>query len=58
VDKWLARTTLQTEVKGSLTVVLAQKPEEGPGFWEGSLPEFRKAGGELRIETEIAADND
>ena len=58
VDKWLARMALQTEVKGSLTVVLVQRLEEVPGVLEGSLPEFRKAGGELKIETEIAADED
>jgi hypothetical protein len=58
VDKWLAQMTLQTEVKGNLTVVLVQRLDEGPGVWEGSLPEFRKAGGELKIETEVAADDD
>jgi len=46
---------IQTEVKRSLTVILAQWPED-KSVWEGCLPEFRKAGGELRVET--TADDD
>ena len=46
VDKWLAKMALQTEVKGSLTMILAQQREDGTAL-EGYFPEFRKAGGEL-----------
>jgi hypothetical protein len=46
VDKWLAKMARQTEVKGSLTVKLAQQQEDGTAL-EGYFPEFRKAGGKL-----------
>jgi hypothetical protein len=55
IDKWLARMTLQAEVKGSLVVIMVQRPEDWP-VWEGSLPEFRKSGGELTIETVVDKD--
>ena len=55
VDEWLARMEVQTKVKGGLAVKLVQQPEDGP-FWEGCLPEFRKAGGEVRIE--VTANDD
>jgi hypothetical protein len=55
MDKWLARMAVQTEVKGGLVVILARWPEDEP-IRERCLPEFRKAGGELRIET--ARDDD
>jgi len=45
---------LQTKVKGGLTVILEQQPEDEP-VWEGCLPRFRKAGGEVRIE--VTADD-
>jgi hypothetical protein len=51
MDIWLARVTLQTEVNGSLAVVLVLRPEEGPKALEGSILEFRKVGGKLTIET-------
>ena len=55
VDKWLARMTLRTEVKRSLRVVLMQ--EQGDrSVWEGYIPEFRKAGGEVKIETKTDDD--
>ena len=49
VDEWLARMVVQTEVEGSLTVILEQRPEDEPVL-EECLPEFRKAGGEVRIK--------
>jgi hypothetical protein len=55
VDRWLVRMTLQTEVEGSLAVKMVQRPEEEP-VWEESLPEFRKAGGKLTIETVVDDD--
>jgi len=57
VDKWLARMAMQIKVKGGLTVTLLQRPEDEP-VWEECLPEFRRAGGKLRIETETTVDND
>jgi hypothetical protein len=57
VDRWLVKMALQTEVRGGLVVVMAQ-PSEGGTAWEGSLPEFRKAGGELKIETKATVDGD
>ncbi|KAF9648587.1 hypothetical protein BDM02DRAFT_3115208 [Thelephora ganbajun] len=50
VDKWLARLATHAKVKGGLTVVLALWPERNLK-WEECLLEFRKAGGELKIET-------
>jgi len=55
VDKWLVRMARQTKVEGGLTVILVQGPEDKP-VWGGCLPEFKRAGGELRIE--ITADDD
>jgi hypothetical protein len=34
---------------------MVQRPEDWP-VWEGSLPEFRKSGGELTIETVVDKD--
>jgi hypothetical protein len=55
VDKWLARMALQTdsEVRGNLMVVIVQLPEDGPVL-EGCFPEFRMAGGEVKIEIKAA----
>ena len=50
VDKWLARMAMQTKVKGSLTVILAQWSEDKPSQ-ERYFPEFRKVGGKLRVGT-------
>ena len=55
VDEWLVRMTMQTKVKGGLTVTLVQQPEEEP-LWSECLPQFRKVGGEVRIE--VTADDD
>jgi hypothetical protein len=55
VDRWLAKMALQTEARGGLAVVMTQQSEGGPA-WEGSLPEFRKAGGKLKIETKATVD--
>jgi len=55
VDEWLVRMTMQTKVKGGLTVTLVQQPEEEP-LWSECLPKFRKVGGEVRIE--VTADDD
>lgn len=57
MDRWLARMALQTEVRGGVVVVMAQPSEGGPA-WEGSPPEFRKVGGELKIETKATVDGD
>ena len=50
MDKWVVRMAMQTKVKKSLVVILAS----GSGrnvTGEGYLPEFKKFGGELRVET-------
>jgi hypothetical protein len=49
VDKWLARVATDVRSKRTLTVVLALWPEGSPK-WEECFPEFRKAGGELKVE--------
>jgi len=49
------RMATQTKVEGGLTVILSQGPKDKP-VWEGCFPEFRRIGGELRIET--TADDD
>ena len=49
VDKWLARLAMSVKTRRSLTVVLTTWPE-GNSRWEEYLPEFMKAGGELRVE--------
>ena len=49
VDKCLARLAAHAKRDGSLTVVLAPWPA-GYSVSEECLPEFRKAGGELKVE--------
>ena len=49
VDKWLARLATSVKTRRSLTVVQTTWPE-GNSKWEEYLPEFMKAGGELRVE--------
>ena len=49
VDRCLARLAAQTKRDRSLRVVLVPWPVEDLE-WEGCLPEFRKAGGELKVE--------
>jgi hypothetical protein len=51
VDKWLARMALQTEVRGSLTVVLRKT-----GRSRKDPSEFRKGGGEFMMETAVGGD--
>ena len=55
MDEWLVRMALQTKVKGSLTVIPEQQPEDEP-VWEGCLPKFRKAGGGVSIEVTAEGD--
>lgn len=50
VDKWLARMATQVAVKGNIVVTLERWPDGGSA-WEEYFPEFRKAGGELRVTT-------
>ena len=50
MDEWLARMAMQVEVKGRLTVILARWPKDEP-VWRRYFPEFRRAGGELRMKT-------
>jgi hypothetical protein len=52
VDRWLARLAIRAKAGRSLMVTLTPWPE-GDSEWEleGYLPEFRKAGGELRVCT-------
>ena len=49
VGKWLAWLAMHARSKGGLVVVLTPWPE-GNSSWEVCLPEFRKAGGELRVD--------
>ena len=49
VDKWLAWVATDVRSKRTLTAVLALWPEGNPK-WEECLPEFRKAGGGLKVE--------
>ena len=55
MDKWLARMALQSDIRGGLTVVMVRRPGDGPVL-EGCFPEFRMAGGEVKIEIEAADD--
>lgn len=48
VDKSLTRLAMEVKSKRSLVVVLTPWPE-GNSSWEEYLPEFRRAGGELRV---------
>jgi len=50
VDRWLAQIVKHAEVKGGVPLTLRQWPE-GKSVWEGFLPEFRKAGGEIKTDT-------
>jgi len=50
VDKWLARLAMDVKTKRSLTVVLMPW-SEGNSQLEECLPEFRKVGGELKVES-------
>ena len=52
VDKWLARLAMDPESKGGLTVLLTPWPE-GNSSWEVCLPEFKSAGGELRVDAGV-----
>jgi len=54
VDKWLARLATDVRTKRSLTVVLTPWLE-GNSQLEEWLPEFRKAGGELKVEKLVFA---
>ena len=48
VDKSLMRLAMEVNSKRSLVVVLTPW-SEGNSSWEEYLPEFRRAGGELRV---------
>lgn len=48
VDEWLAMLATSLKKNGNLTVVLTPWPERN-SKWEEYLPEFRKAGGELKV---------
>jgi len=50
MDKWLARLAMHVKTNKRLSLVLKPWPE-GNSEWEGCLPEFRKAGGELSVIT-------
>ena len=52
VDKWLAWLATGAKSEGGLGVVLTPWPEEKSSV-EGCLPEFRKAGGDLRVDAGI-----
>ena len=53
VDRWLAwfvTVTARTVAEGSLSPVIAGWLPEDNSDWEGYFTEFRRAGGELRME--------
>ena len=52
VDKWLARMVLQTEIGG--VDGGSGAAARGRPVLEGCVPEFRMAGGEVKIEIEAA----
>lgn len=52
VDKWLARLTTRIQSGRNLRVVLSPW-SEGSTIWEECLTEFRKAGGELEVESGV-----
>lgn len=50
MDRWMARISKHTKVKGGLSVILEQWPE-GKSVWDGFLHGFREAGGEIKTDT-------
>ena len=52
VDEWLARLATHVRGRRSLTVVMLLWLE-GDSKWEERLPEFRKAGGQLRVDVGV-----
>ena len=52
IDKWLARLAMNVKTGRSLTAILMPRPE-GNSKWEECLPKFTRAGGELRVETNV-----
>ena len=57
VDKWLARLATHVAARRSLMVVILLR-SKGDSRWEERLPEFRKAGGQLRVEVDTDSEWD
>ena len=49
LDRWLSGIAKHAEVTGGLPLTLRRWPE-GKSIWEGFLPEFRRSGGEIKVE--------
>jgi len=47
MDRWLARVAEHTKVQGGLSVILREWPKGKP-VCEGFLPDFRRAGGQIK----------